>query len=76
MCLDSAFSFQCGDIVIIFMVQASNIAVRCKGTTKGNSISYWLSLAQLKANVFFRSAFRMHVLLHKSLIKVLIDCDG
>ncbi len=67
MCLDDGFSFRFGQILILFMVQASNNAANWKRTTKVNSISYWLSLAQLKANVYFISAFRMHSLLHKSL---------
>ncbi len=49
------------------MVQASNIAANRKRTTKMNSISYWLSLAQLNTNVFFLSALRMHSLLHERL---------
>ncbi len=32
-----------------------------------NSISYWLSLAQLKTNATFLIAFRMHSLSHKIL---------
>ncbi len=32
-----------------------------------NSISYWLSLAQLTTNATFFIAFRMHSLSHKSL---------
>ncbi len=65
--LDSAFSFQFSQILILLMVQASNNAANGKKTTKVNSISYWLSLGQLKTNVFFFSAFKMHSLLQKNL---------
>ncbi len=67
MCLDSAFSFQFSPILILFMAQASNNAANWKRTTKVNSISYCLSLAQLKTNAPFFIAFRMHSLLHESL---------
>ncbi len=67
MCLDSAFSFQYSPILILLMVRASNNAANWKITTKVNSISYWLSLAQLKPNATFFIAFRMHSLSHKSL---------
>ncbi len=49
------------------MVQATNNAANWKRTTKVNSISYWLSLAEFKTNAAFFIAFRMHSLSHKSL---------
>ncbi len=67
MCFDITFSFQFGQISIPFMVQTSNNAANWKRTTKVNSISYWLSPAQLETDVFFFCALRMHSLLHKSL---------
>ncbi len=47
------------------MVQASNNAADGKKTTKVNSISYWLSVAQLK-QMLFSIAFGMHSLLRKN----------
>ncbi len=67
MCLDCVFSFQLSPILILFMVQALTNAANGKRTAKVNSISYWLSLAQLKTNAPFFIAFRMHSLLHTSL---------
>ncbi len=66
-CLDNAILFQFSQMLILLMVQASNNAANWKIMTKVNSISYWLSLAQLKTNAAFFFAFRMHSLSHKSL---------
>ncbi len=67
MCLDSAFFFPFSPILILFIVQALHNAADWKRTTKVNSISHWLSQAQLKTKAPFFIAFRMHSLLHKSL---------
>ncbi len=67
MCLDSAISFQFSQMLILLMVQASTNAANWKRRSKVNSISYWLSLAQLKTNVAFFIALRMHSLSHESL---------
>ncbi len=65
--LDSAFSFHYSPMLILLMVRASNNAANRKRMTTVNSISYWLSLAQLKINATCFIAFRMHSLSHKSL---------
>ncbi len=62
MCLWRAFCFQFSRNVILLMFQVSNDTANRKRMTKVNSISNWLSLAQVTMNVPFFILLRIHSL--------------